>query len=219
MKKGLSSEEYIEELAKGVNVKGSNITWNELCRMAMEIRKFEIDLYWKRANYFWLFVAAFFIGYYQTIPVSGSKDTTVENFLFIIGGYLFSLGWFFVNRGSKYWQENWEKHIAVLSKKLNIPIFELLMSYKSGVWHLWKPYPYSVSRVNQILNFCIIVIWIILLFVRVYKTSLGCECTEFWLLLTLVGVSILTYMLHCFSRSFVLRHKTDHSKDFFSNVS
>ncbi|WP_440939795.1 RipA family octameric membrane protein, partial [Klebsiella michiganensis] len=26
-------------------------------------------------------------------------------------GSVFTLSWFLVNRGSKYWQENWENHL------------------------------------------------------------------------------------------------------------
>ena len=31
--------------------------------IALDIRKFEIDLYWKRAAYFWTFIAAAFAGF------------------------------------------------------------------------------------------------------------------------------------------------------------
>jgi len=33
-------------------------------QLAHDIRKFEIDLYWKRATYFWTFIAATFAGYF-----------------------------------------------------------------------------------------------------------------------------------------------------------
>ena len=33
----------------------------------MDIRKFEIDLYWKRAAYFWAFIAATFAGYFALL--------------------------------------------------------------------------------------------------------------------------------------------------------
>lgn len=37
--------------------------------LALDIRKFEIDLYWKRATYFWAFIAAAFAGYALTYNV------------------------------------------------------------------------------------------------------------------------------------------------------
>lgn len=70
-KRGLTSEEYIDILNES---KPDKNEWKELLKIAMETRKFEIELYWKRANYFWLFVAAFFVAYYQTIP-SENKQT------------------------------------------------------------------------------------------------------------------------------------------------
>jgi hypothetical protein len=33
-------------------------------KQALDIRKFEIDLYWKRAIYFWTLIAAAFAGYF-----------------------------------------------------------------------------------------------------------------------------------------------------------
>ena len=35
----------------------------EALKQALDIRKFEIDLYWRRANYFWTFIGAAFVGY------------------------------------------------------------------------------------------------------------------------------------------------------------
>ncbi|WP_347141290.1 MULTISPECIES: RipA family octameric membrane protein [Bacteroidales] len=209
-KRGLTSEEYIDKLNES---KPDKNEWKELLKIAMETRKFEIELYWKRANYFWLFVAAFFVAYYQTIP-SENKQTEVENILFIVGGYFFSIGWYLANRGSKYWQENWEKHIAVLSRHLKTPIFELLKSNENKIWELSKSYPYSVSRINQGLNIVVIFIWLVLFIYRIYSFGFYPFIT------TPVAVVILfvvtRYALH-FARSFVVREPTDHSKDFFLN--
>ncbi len=216
-KKGLTSEEYIDKLKESNPDKNE---WKELLKTAMETRKFEIELYWKRANYFWLFVAAFFVAYYQTIP-SESKHTEVENTLFIIGGYFFSIGWYFANRGSKYWQENWEKHIAVLSQHLKIPIFELLKSNRNKIWELNKSYPYSVSKINQGLNIVVIIIWGYL-FIHRIPTNHNIEVyfTRNHSFVTLIAIIILiafTILAHYFTLSFVVREPTDHSKDFFLN--
>lgn len=44
MKEGLTSEEYLNKLDK--------TKWADMLKVAMEVRQFEISLYWKRANYF-----------------------------------------------------------------------------------------------------------------------------------------------------------------------
>ncbi len=54
---------------------------------ARENRKFEIELYWKRAGYFWIFIAAAFGGY-----VSLQARPTVA-FLTACSGMIFSLAW------------------------------------------------------------------------------------------------------------------------------
>lgn len=46
-KRGLTSEEYIDILNES---KPDKNEWKELLKIAMETRKFEIELYWKRAN-------------------------------------------------------------------------------------------------------------------------------------------------------------------------
>ena len=45
--------------------------------IALDTRKFEIELYWKRTGYFVLFIGAVFVGYYKTLQTDE----------FIIGKY------------------------------------------------------------------------------------------------------------------------------------
>ena len=62
--------------------------------LAPDVRKFEIDLYWKRATYFWAFTGAALAGY---LTVLTGKD--VENradALLIVSclGLIFSVAWY-----------------------------------------------------------------------------------------------------------------------------
>ena len=43
--------------------------------IALETRRFEIELYWKRTAYFILFIGAVFIGYYQIIREFGLRKS------------------------------------------------------------------------------------------------------------------------------------------------
>lgn len=76
----------------------------EALKVALETRRFEIDLYWRRSNYFILFIGAVFVAYFQA-------DAFFLKFFLIVMGYISSFVWFCVNRGSKFWQENWEENI------------------------------------------------------------------------------------------------------------
>ncbi|MEQ9567909.1 MAG: hypothetical protein RLN85_19225, partial [Pseudomonadales bacterium] len=44
----------------------------EALKYALDIRKFEIDLYWKRAAYFWSLIAATFAGFFA-LASTGDK--------------------------------------------------------------------------------------------------------------------------------------------------
>jgi hypothetical protein len=56
-------EEYYERFLP-VDENLTKTSYEKALDIALDTRKFEIDLYWKRANYFWLFVAAMFTAYF-----------------------------------------------------------------------------------------------------------------------------------------------------------
>jgi hypothetical protein len=93
----------------------------EALKYALEIRSFEIELYWKRATYFWAFIGATFAGYgaVQASSISPRQDLAVA---LSCMGLVFSFGWFCVNKGSKQWQENWENHVDLLEDEIIGPL-------------------------------------------------------------------------------------------------
>lgn len=130
--------------------------------IALDTRKFEIELYWKRTAYFILFIGAIFVGYYTVL--SGSKSHWISLFLAALG-FLLSLLWYMANQGSKFWQENWEAHIEELSTYLGTPIFGIIKSRKDSIYKPTGHYPFSVSKVNQIVSLIITISWF-LTFIR-----------------------------------------------------
>lgn len=129
----------------------------------LDIRKFEIELYWKRAAYFWTFIAAALTGYGLTIT-SKSPDPNYQTkfqFLLICLGIVFSFAWYLVNRASKFWQENWEKHLDLTEDSIIGPLYKTTINKKtySSFWNLTSPYAASVSKINQILSLFILSIW------------------------------------------------------------
>lgn len=133
---------------------------------ALDIRKFEIDLYWKRATYFWAFIAASFAAYFV---ITGSKseildkDNTREVLLFLVNslGLVFSTSWYLVNRGSKFWQNNWEKHVDFLEDQHMGPLYKIVIS-KKGNLKWYEEAKISVSKINQILSVYLVVIWVLM---------------------------------------------------------
>lgn len=182
----------------------------EALKIALDTRKFEIELYWKRASYFWLFIGAVFVAYFSTLKSDSSLywETICITYL----GYIASVCWLCVNRGSKFWQENWEKNIALLSRKMGYPIFELIYcgNYKST--NLRGKYPYSVSKVNQFLNCAVILFWAILAVNRTASIAI-CSCCEypkyFWMLISIFVLMALFVIIHWSSKSFVSSAKKE----------
>jgi len=160
-KREISKEDYIKEYKKEKLEKALEI--------ALDTRKFEIGLYWKRTGYFVLFIGAVFIGYY-TILTSDKDKIKIEKeqqewllLLLAALGYLLSLLWYMANRGSKFWQENWEAHIKELSTHLGVPIFGIIKSREHSIRNLMQEYPFSVSKINQMVSLIVTFAWLLIL--------------------------------------------------------
>ena len=133
--------------------------------LALEIRKFEIKLYWKRATYFWAFLAVALAGYLAVLDAKGMCPKDKADALLVVSclGVIFSLAWYFVNRGSKFWQENWEKHVDLLEDAINGPLYKTIMSKANMRWcNPADPWPFSVSKINQLLSLFITLLFLLL---------------------------------------------------------
>jgi hypothetical protein len=132
-------------------------------KKAWETRNFEIDKFWQRSMFFWGFIALIFTGYVTV--VTGKSYKLIKgmyiDFYLILLGIIFSVAWLLVIKGSKRWQENWEKHIDCLEDEITGPLYKTL--YYKG-----KNY-YSVSRITQILAGVVIGTWCFLLFQYFYN--------------------------------------------------
>lgn len=142
----------------------------EALKYAHDIRKFEIELYWKRATYFWTFIAAAFAGYFAL-----QKDGDYANLYVVCGlGFTFSLALYLVNRGSGAWQRNWEAHVDLLEDAITGPLYKTLINRRTyKLLHLAEPYAFSPSRINNLLSLSITVVWAILAARTLWKIGLA----------------------------------------------
>lgn len=154
-----SHKTYFEKLL-GVNngclKKEHLVKIEKALEKAHDIRKFEIDMYWKRAAYFWAFIVVIAGAYGFTLfGNSGAsiKKISIEVFLCIIG-YIFSFSFYCVNRGSKYWQNNWEKHVDILEYYVTGNLYKMPISDRKNSYER-----YSVSKANQLLSVVICICW------------------------------------------------------------
>ena len=119
---------------------------------AWDTRNFEIELYWKRALYFWGFIALAFAGYF-------SSNGRLISLSIACAGLFFSIAWFLVNKASKFWQENWESHIDFLESSLEGQLYKTVIKNKSSVLNPLQGHHFSVSKINQLANLFIIIVW------------------------------------------------------------
>jgi hypothetical protein len=107
---------------------------------AHDIRKFEIELYWKRATYFWAFQAVAFaaLGF---LFKDGSIPKPELIIIPAMIGFVTAVGGYLTARGSKFWQENWEAHVDLLEPSIAGRLTQVIVS-RDGP-------QFSVSRVNQ----------------------------------------------------------------------
>lgn len=139
----------------------------EVFKQILDIRKFEIELYWKRTSFFWTIIGSIIAGYFLAFSKADSGINSLK-ILFSLAclGLIFSIGWYFVNRGSKFWQVNWEKHLDAIEDEIIGPLYKTTINksyYRNKFFKLVSPFPFSVSKINQILNLVLIGFWLIVI--------------------------------------------------------
>ena len=194
----------------------------KLCEIALETRKFEIDLYWKRTTYYWAFSAAVIAAYALVYTKKGPDiESNIESNILLsilaLCGIVFSLGWYLANRGSKYWQENWEGHIGLQITKHYGPIFKILKCPEHKPILGIGGFPYSVSKINQLTSGFIFFVWIVLLIISICRVIghpisdwIDEECFKYVLGgLILVIAIVIVVIFFCQSQS---QHYNDYLK-------
>lgn len=156
---------------------------------AWATRNFEIEMYWKRATYFWAFIASIFVGYFALISsenyVKHDRFNHVEVYFLICIGFVLSLAWHFTNIGSKSWQRHWEVHVDLLEDAFTGPLYKTVHPQLT----------YSVSKINEIVSFVFVFIWLLLgvkyLFDQNLIRSLGETKSVNWFVVTSTIMSLL----------------------------
>lgn len=125
--------------------------------VVLACRNAEVELFWKRSSYYWVFVAAALVAY-GTL----GKDNRAVGLLVSCFGLMSSLAWLLGNIGSKWWQENWEQKLKDVSPDvIGADVFTPLSkkSMPKGSWS--SPIiRYSVTRLATLLSAFVVIIWL-----------------------------------------------------------
>jgi hypothetical protein len=146
---------------------------------ALDIRKFEIGLYWQRAAYFWALIAVAFAGYFAILSAEHLEEKEYLAYIISCIGLLFTWAWFLANRGSKYWQENWENHVDMLEDEITGPLYKTVLHRPPQKEFFEKyfigPMAVSVSKINQWVSCFVLCVWIALVLHALPTLRLTCR--------------------------------------------
>lgn len=144
----ISEEEYLKIFVKGRKKEEIEKSYQK----AWEAKNFEIENYWKRANYFWAFQVAAFAGYFAVLGSDAYTKSPQVLYFVICIGLVTSCAWTFINKGSKTWQRHWEIHVDMLENEITGPLYKIVTTQKT----------FSVSKINEIVSRFIIAIWVVI---------------------------------------------------------
>lgn len=122
--------------------------------VARETRGFEIELFWKRALFFWAFVAAAFAAFGSVYKEDSALALMVSGL-----GAVCSIAWTLANRGSKYWQQTWEARVATLEIGVTGPLFDVDAPVLEDSVAWLRARRFSVSKLTIALSDFIALLW------------------------------------------------------------
>jgi len=187
-------------------------------KQASDIRKFEIELYWKRAGYFWALIAVAFAGYFAILSSATIQSKFFLSFVVSSIGLVFTLAWHLVNRGSKYWQENWENHLDLLEDQVTGPLYKTRLERPHNQGFIERffagPLAISVSKINQWVSIFVISIWFVLATYSFHGPMTSIKMASIiWLKYTAYGLVAFLFILTSFLMfsSLSKTHQSDHT--------
>lgn len=215
-KKIFDDSDYMENVfLKGKTIKKDNEDLITILNVARDIRKFEIELFWKRGAYFWAFILGIYTAYFGIIMYAiNPQNIYLKNLielpllhkiiLFILSflGFVFCLSWVLVNKGSKFWQENWENHISILEKTKSIILQDTFLNtsnrqkFNSNPF-LLNAYDYSVTKITIFGSIVLMVISFIILVFHLFLIILKIQVIEYFDLIKIDNILSIFLFIIC----------------------
>jgi hypothetical protein len=119
----------------------------------LQTRNMEIELFWKRSTFFWGFIALSFAGYATLVEAKSNLSIIVACF-----GFFSSFSWILVNRGSKWWQQNWEEKLHDSEQEVIGETFSSPKVDRKEILFLGAS-KCSVSKITTLLSYYSTTLW------------------------------------------------------------
>lgn len=123
--------------------------------ISLRIRNFEIELFWKRSLFFWGFIASAFVGFAALYDKNSFYSIIIAHF-----GLICSLCWTLLNRGSKFWQENWERKVADTKLSKYHELFTTIEPIEKHKFFILRARKFSVSKLTIGLSDFVVLLWV-----------------------------------------------------------
>lgn len=144
---------------------------------AIQERRLEIELYWKRATYIITLNAAALTAFFLAAKIDDQKSQTLLMILIGVFGMVVSFVAMGINFGGKFWQQHWERMVELLENDVIGPLYKTATDReKKSSWD--TSVPISVTKANLILSCLLFGTW---LSITGYKVG----ATTSWFLATL----------------------------------
>lgn len=129
---------------------------------------FELEQFWKRSLFFWGFIGAAFVAF-----AASNSHPSIQAALASFG-FVCSVIWTLANRGSKFWFEEWERHLKVAQMDTTGPLYgtpaqdnakdDLKRPFFERIGRsVWKGRRYSTSKLAIALSDYIAIFWFCIL--------------------------------------------------------
>ena len=192
----------------------NHISLKEIREQYYKMRDFEISNLWQRSIFLFFSAYGFLV---SSLLEQDSNHLVIHEICCVVAllGFVFSIIWIKMAKGSKAWYEVYEKKIIEIEKEesLNIPE-DCRMGYCSP-WQLdsniftCKAGKYSVSRLNIIIGRFLMYIWFVVLVCHYamsiisFNSSVNCipHIIIFTLLPALFLAIIITALCNCWAKS------------------
>jgi hypothetical protein len=129
--------------------------------VSIKAREHEINLFWQRSLFYWGFISVSLITY----TTLSFKRPIIALFISCFG-LICSISWSMINRGSKYWQEYWEKQVEDSEVEITGPLFSVDGNVQQkGLWLSARKF--SPSKITIALSDYTSTLWLFLLAIQI----------------------------------------------------
>ena len=179
----------------------------ESLKYAHDIRKFEIDLLWRRSTFIWTIITVILTGVVALITKNDFNDKYQLKIILSFLGLFISICWYYMNRASKLWQDKWECCIMANEDDVTGPLYKNSSTYEvdSNFFKLTDAYSFSPSKILIIISLFFILIWAVLITLQIYEIFTFIQNNTFDLIvsiiITILGMIILFFLMYKFSKS------------------